>query len=68
MNRSWHSLIERHPPEGQAVEIETRQGIRRGRFDPLEWHYGWLLLDCPAGVAARCAWADGNRWRQLPPS
>ncbi|NQD37489.1 hypothetical protein HPT27_10660 [Permianibacter sp. IMCC34836] len=62
---NWHSLIEKLPPEYIPVEIQTRDGIRRARFDPLEWHDGWLLQDCPAGAAARCRWADGRQWRPL---
>ena len=61
----WHSLIEKHPPEYVAVEIQTPHGVRRGRFDPLEWHYGWMLQDCPNGMPARCSWADGRQWRPL---
>lgn len=64
----WHTLIEKHPPELVAVEIQTRDGIRRGRFDPLEWHYGWVLLGGQQGQTTRCPWADGQRWRPLSPA
>lgn len=64
VHTSWHSLIERPPPEYLLVEIQTPCGIRRGYFDPLEWNYGWLLKD-GCGQSGRCGWSDGRLWRPL---